>query len=243
MSCCRCNWAGTCKSCSCVKDGRACSNCLPKRLGSCVNCVNAALGAHIPTPTPNSAHPPPVAALQSTSTSTSQPRPTHNSPEHPLTAMTQRPTSAHQPLTAARIDLLPSLASIFEQETSTLQHVPKGSRDEWASVVGDVCSTIVADPADMYGWVKLFMLPRCVLASPVRGGRTHWRNTVKLVKSCIRRWRAGDYRALWADMMEDEDKQARSRKKSKAVPLEQFRRANARRARCAAEDGQYRKAF
>ena len=108
MSCCRCNREGTCKSCSCVKDGRACSNCLPKRLGSCVNCVNAALGAHIPTLTPNSAHPPPVAALQSTSTSTSQPRRTHNSPEHPLTAMTQRPTSVHQPLTAARIDLLPS---------------------------------------------------------------------------------------------------------------------------------------
>ena len=41
--------------------------------------------------------------------------------------------------------------------------------------------------------------------------------------------------------MEDEDKQARSRKKSKAVPFEQFRRANARRARRAVEDGQYKK--
>ena len=157
MSCCRCNRAGTCKSFSCVKDGRICSNCLPKRLGSCVNCVNAAFGAHIPTPTPNSAHPPPVVGLQYTSTSTSQPRPTNNSPEHPLTTMTQRPTSAHQPLTAARIDLLPSLASIFEPKPSTLQHVPKSSRDEWTSVDGDVCS---ADPADMDGWVKLFMLPR-----------------------------------------------------------------------------------
>ena len=66
---------------------------------------------------------------------------------------------------------------------------------------------------------------------------------MKLVKSCIRRWRAGDYCALWADMMEDGDKQARSRKKSKAVPLEQFRRANARRVCRAAEDGQYRKAL
>ena len=184
-----------------------------------------------------------MAALQSTSTSTSQPRPAHNSPEHPLMAMTQCPTSAYQLLTTARIDLLPFLASIFEQKTSTLQHVPKGTRDEWASIVRDVCSTIMVHPADMDGWVKLFMLPRCVLASPVRGGRTHWRNTVKLVRSRIRRWRAGDYCALWADMMEDEDMQARSSKKSKAIPLEQFRRANARWARLAAENGQYRKAL
>ena len=95
----------------------------------------------------------------------------------------------------------------------------------------------------MDGWVKLFMLPRCVLASPVRGGCTHWRNTVKLMKSRIRRWRAGDLCALWADMMEDEDKQARSRKKSKADLLEEFRRANAKWAHGAAEDGQYRKAL
>ena len=213
------------------------------RLGCCVNCVNAALGEHIPTPIPNSAHPPPVAALQFTATSTSQPRPTHNSLEPSLTAMTQRPTTAHQPLPAARIDLLPSVASIMEQKTSTLQHVPKGARDEWASVVGDVCSAIVADPPDMDGWVKLFMLPKCVLAIPVRGGRTHWRDTVKIVKSRIRRCRAGDYSALWADMMDGEDKRFHSRKNSKAVPPELLRRANARRARRAAEDGQYRKAL
>ena len=66
---------------------------------------------------------------------------------------------------------------------------------------------------------------------------------MKLVNSRIRRWCAGDYSALWADMMEDEDKQARSRKKSKAVPSEQFRMANARRARRAAEHGQYKKAL
>ena len=44
-------------------------------------------------------------------------------------------------------------------------------------------------------------------------------------------------------MIEDEDKQARSRKKSKAVPSEQFRMANARRVRRAAEHGQYKKAL
>ena len=35
--CWRCNSAGRCKKCSCVKEGRACSNCLPSRRGSCCN--------------------------------------------------------------------------------------------------------------------------------------------------------------------------------------------------------------
>lgn len=37
MVCCRCNRTGRCLNCSCVKGGRACESCLPRRLGHCVN--------------------------------------------------------------------------------------------------------------------------------------------------------------------------------------------------------------
>ena len=37
MACCRCNKAGRCGNCACVKAGRFCQNCLPGRLGKCVN--------------------------------------------------------------------------------------------------------------------------------------------------------------------------------------------------------------
>ena len=35
--CCRCNGSGRCVSCSCVKAGRSCTDCLPSRNGRCSN--------------------------------------------------------------------------------------------------------------------------------------------------------------------------------------------------------------
>ena len=35
--CCRCNGSGRCESCSCVKSGRPCVDCLPSRKGHCCN--------------------------------------------------------------------------------------------------------------------------------------------------------------------------------------------------------------
>ena len=37
VACCRCNRTGSYKGCACVKAGKSCTNCLPKKLGSCVN--------------------------------------------------------------------------------------------------------------------------------------------------------------------------------------------------------------
>ena len=47
------------------------------------------------------------------------------------------------------------------------------------------------------------MLPRCILSSPIRGGRTPWRETLKLVRLRIRKWREGDILDLWAKAIED----------------------------------------
>ena len=37
MVCCKCNRSGKCSSCICRSSGRTCSNCLPGRLGKCLN--------------------------------------------------------------------------------------------------------------------------------------------------------------------------------------------------------------
>ena len=37
MPCCKCNRTGSCRGCACVKAGRPCTNCLPSKLGSCLN--------------------------------------------------------------------------------------------------------------------------------------------------------------------------------------------------------------
>ena len=60
---------------------------------------------------------------------------------------------------------------ILSMKTSTLQHVPKGARDIWAEVVGEpALRSITNNPSDLDPWRLFFMLPRCVLANPVRGG-------------------------------------------------------------------------
>ena len=37
MPCCRCNGSGRCRECSCKKERKICTNCLPSRLNRCEN--------------------------------------------------------------------------------------------------------------------------------------------------------------------------------------------------------------
>lgn len=50
MPCCKCNRTGTCRGCACTKAKRSCINCLPCKLGNCVNPdLTAALSSTQPT--------------------------------------------------------------------------------------------------------------------------------------------------------------------------------------------------
>ena len=51
---------------------------------------------------------------------------------------------------------LPSLHLILSVTIPTLRHVPKGARDVWAGVVGDVFRAISGDPSNLDGWAKFF---------------------------------------------------------------------------------------
>ena len=86
------------------------------------------------------------------------------------------------------------------------------------------------------------MLAKCVLANPPRGGRSHLRDTLKLVQSRIQRWKEGDLLGLWSEA--SAGLRARStRSKAKTASAESLRRSNATRARRAVEEGQYKKAL
>ena len=154
-----------------------------------------------------------------------------------------QPLSTIQPPSSTfLVNPLPTLDSILRVRLSTLQHVPKEARDAWAGLIADQCSTIVQDPSNLHAWRKFFMLPRCILANPTRGGRTQWRITQVLVKTWIRRWLAGEFMELWNDVLAEEERHARKNGKKK-TPLETLRKSNARRARQAMGDGCYRKAI
>ena len=137
------------------------------------------------------------------------------------------------------INALPSLDSIL---CITLHHVPKAARDGWAQIVGDVLSSIVSSPSDVGVWCKFFMLARCILISPPRGGRSHWRDTLKLIRSRIQKWREGQFLELWSDVVAADSrlKLRHSSHKTKCSP-ESLRRVNSSRARQAVKDGEYRK--
>ena len=85
------------------------------------------------------------------------------------------------------------------------------------------------------------MLPRCILANIVRGGRSHWRNTEKLVLARIGRWRAGDILGLCSVVVESENWLNHHRERGREVSSEILWVGNSRRVRHAVEDGQFRK--
>ena len=96
---------------------------------------------------------------------------------------------------------LPSLSIILHANVPTLQHVPKKARDRWALILSDCLSAVVSSPDDLSQWSRLFMLPKCVLASPATGHRLRWREILKLVKSRLQRWSDGDLATFWAEAL------------------------------------------
>ena len=58
-------------------------------------------------------------------------------------------------------------------------------------------SEVAENPSQIGPWCKLF---KCVLANPPRGGRSHWRDTLKLIQSRIQKWKDGDLSGLWSDI-------------------------------------------
>ena len=109
--------------------------------------------------------------------------------------------------------LFPYLESLFRPTLPTLHHVPKRTRNAWASLGSILCSDISRDPSCLNTWTKYFMLPRCntwtkyfmlprcntwtkyfmlpqcVLSNLVKGGQSNWRNTLSLTRSCIHCWK------------------------------------------------------
>ena len=213
-----------------MKEGRACVGCLPGRLG---RCCDAGIVTSVPAATG------PVTSGSITSGGASQ---SSSASARPFPSNESLPSPAVS-TGCSLIDALPSLDSILRLRTPTLHHVPKGARDLWASLLGEVLGSIISSPSDVFSWCRLFMLAKCILANPPQGGRSHWRDTLKLVRSRIQRWKEGDIHELWSEVVSRNRSSARLQGKSKCVSSESMRRSNASRARRAVEDGQYRKAI
>ena len=183
MACCRCNRAGTCRNCSCRKAGSSCSSCLPAKLGNCLNLPFTCpfkLGDQTQNSLPSL---PPLFSIPPAPTGANNAplsfmpfhlvisRPVHSTHSSPLVSTSVQDTLTSQCLPSPSAlppspVALPSLATINELRVSTLQHVPKGTRDDWARMVGEALQGILSDPASIDAWCKWFMLARCVFTNP-----------------------------------------------------------------------------
>ena len=218
-----------------------CTCCLPGDCGVCHNKLHS-----IQQSTPSISNP----------QQSSQP-PTHvpSQPSHPPPAVSPQPSLSQSSLSSSAQPFvshpsppsthpsLPDLDSIMSISLPTLKHVPKMVRDEWASLLGDLCYNVRHNSSDTDEWKKLFMLPRCILSSPPKAGRMLWYETVRMVKARIKKWRAGALSELWEEVQSNQKtfkKLMRSLSK-RSRDGHSLRKQNVRRARTAVENGQFRK--
>ena len=185
--CCQCKKVSKCLHCSCVKDCLSCLRCLPGDNGNCHNCLpRGPLTCAFPTSTVKST---PLASLVSHGQSV-----VGASASHPTFC-----TSSICQTSSFTLRDLPPFILTTQSYILTLQHVPKGDRDHWARVLTDSLLEILDDLADLSHWTNVFMLAKYVLASPAMGCRLLWREILKLVKSHLQKWQAGERTTLWSD--------------------------------------------
>ena len=100
-------------------------------------------------------------------------------------------------------------------------------------------SSVVSSPDDTSLWSRLFMLAKCVLASPAAGHKLRWREILCRVRSRLQRWSDGEVAELWAEAQED----GHSLFKRAELARPSVATNNIRRAKQAVQDGQYSKAI
>ena len=214
--CCRCNGAAKCLRCSCVRNNTPCSHCLPGDSGKCHNNLPRDVSPTASTSASQAARQLDAPAVTSAS----------SSPIPAIPAATPTPS-------------LPPLSTIIQSHIPTLQHVPKGARDLWPLILGNCLSSVVSSPDDVNQWSRLFMLAKCVLASPAAGHKLRWREILRRVKSRLQRWSDGDLAGLWSEALEDGRSLARRSGKATSSSTPH----NIRSARLAVQEGQYSKAI
>ena len=124
-------------------------------------------------------------------------RPSSAAPTFTLTGRFSNSSSMN--ITRPNSPTIPLLDSAFCLRVSTLHHVPKAARDAWAHVFVEAVQAICLDPSSEEVWVKFFMLAKCILANPPRGGgQCHWWDTQKCIQAQLAKWwrAGGDYASV-----------------------------------------------
>ena len=90
---------------------------------------------------------------------------------------------------------LPSLNDIFSSNRPTLTFVPAAHRQIWGRILSKELYE-ARSKNSLEAWTRLFMLPKCVLAAPKRGGKRN-RGDNQTVTDLCDAWERGELEWLW----------------------------------------------
>ena len=93
---------------------------------------------------------------------------------------------------------LPSLDEICMTRVRLFKHIPKRARGLWGEVLAKaIASAVHYNTAQ--AWTELMMLPKCVLLTPPRSGKSNKRASTAFIKLRCDRWLSGQRKELWED--------------------------------------------
>ena len=99
---------------------------------------------------------------------------------------------------------LPSFEEVCHLHCSTIHHIPAKARPAFAKTLSSTLQDILHTNNEE-SWLKLFLLPKCVLVSSKRRGRHHKPPSINYLCDL---WSKGHYLTLWEHASQQESSNA-----------------------------------
>ena len=95
------------------------------------------------------------------------------------------------------------LMEICRIDTPTLKRIPNSQRSNYATAWGRLLDEATGKRQEA-DWSEFFLFPKCILWSPVRGGKRLAKkaNMAEVVRLRLVRWAAGEKEKLWKDAVD-----------------------------------------
>ena len=139
--------------------------------------------------------------------------------------------ASNQPLAQMEVDAalqpapqresVPGLLEILTTKVSVMQHVPKGFRIEWCDLLADEINNF-CDEQTMDALALLMLLPKVILLSADRGGRSAKKQVLNVCRGRAKAWKEQTWSALWSLSLKKKLKaERRTRTEQKTAKLRQ----------------------
>jgi hypothetical protein len=169
--------------------------------------------------------------------------PTQSSNSSPPSQQSTPPLSLPSQDIPVNLDDLPPYHVVHRQYIPTITHIPKAARSDWTRLYTSVCYRVANNPANLANHILYSMLARVIL--PAGKAPPHPGDTTQAhkIKERIRRWRAGEFRALWEEAIALQKLPVKMRRKKKQQETEVTQESrNAIRSSRLVKEGQYSRA-